>query len=63
MAELLPMTPGAGLLRDLMARGESLNLTKLGIAVINGVGYFAIGLLLFHFAEREAKRRGMLSGY
>ncbi|MBW4632314.1 MAG: ABC transporter permease [Iphinoe sp. HA4291-MV1] len=63
LAELLPMAPGAGLLRDLMARGESLDFTKLGIAIINGVGYFAIGLLLFHLAEREAKRRGMLSGY
>jgi ABC-2 type transport system permease protein len=63
LAELLPMAPGAGLLRDLMARGESLNFTKLGIALLNGTIYFAVGLLLFHLAEREAKRRGMLSGY
>lgn len=63
LAQLLPMSPGAGLLRDLMARGESLNVTKLGIAIINGAVYFTIGLLLFHFAERTAKRRGMLSGY
>jgi ABC-2 type transport system permease protein len=63
LAELLPMTPGAGLLRALMARGESLDLMKLGIALINGVVYFAIGLLIFRFAEKEAKRRGILGGY
>ena len=61
--QLLPMTPGAGLLRDLMARGESLDLTKLALAFLNGAVYFALGLLIFRMAEREAKRRGMLSGY
>ena len=63
LAELLPMTPGAGLLRALMARGESLDLIKLGIALLNGAVYFAIGLLIFRFAEKEAKRRGILGGY
>jgi ABC-2 type transport system permease protein len=60
---LLPMTAGAGLLRDLMARGEALNLTQLSLALLNGVVYFTVGLLIFRFAEREAKRRGMLGGY
>jgi ABC-2 type transport system permease protein len=60
---LLPMTAGAGLLRDLMARGEALNFAQLSWALLNGVGYFTIGLLIFRFAEREAKRRGMLGGY
>lgn len=63
LGQLLPMTPGAGLLRDLMARGESLDLTQLAIAGLNGAIYFAVGLLIFRVAEREAKRRGMLSGY
>lgn len=63
LGQLLPMTPGAGLLRDLMARGESLDLTKLALAFLNGAAYFALGLLIFRLAEREAKRRGMLSGY
>ncbi|AFY57742.1 ABC-type polysaccharide/polyol phosphate export systems, permease component [Rivularia sp. PCC 7116] len=62
-AQLIPMTPGAGLLRDLMARGEALNLATLSIAFINGIIYFTIGLLLFRFAEKEAKRKGILSGY
>lgn len=60
---LLPMTGGAGLLRDLMARGETLNLAQFTLALLNGTGYFIGGLLIFRFAEREAKRRGMLSGY
>jgi ABC-2 type transport system permease protein len=60
---LLPMTGGAGLLRDLMARGEALNFAQLSWALLNGVGYFTVGLLIFRFAEREAKRRGMLGGY
>lgn len=63
LAQLIPMTPGTGLLRDLMARGEGLNLITLVIAFINGSVYFAIGLFLFRVAEKEAKRRGILSGY
>jgi ABC-2 type transport system permease protein len=60
---LLPMTAGAGLLRDLMARGEALNLAQFSLALLNGIGYFTVGLLIFRFAEREAKRRGMVGGY
>lgn len=60
---LLPMTSGAGLLRDVMARGEALNVAGFTLALLNGIGYFTAGLMIFHFAEREAKRRGMLGGY
>jgi ABC-2 type transport system permease protein len=60
---LLPMTAGAGLLRDLMARGEALDFAQFTLALLNGIGYFTVGLLIFRFAEREAKRRGMLGGY
>jgi ABC-2 type transport system permease protein len=60
---LLPMTAGAGLLRDLMARGKALDFAEFSLALLNGIGYFAVGLLIFRFAEREAKRRGKLSGY
>jgi ABC-2 type transport system permease protein len=59
----LPMTAGAGLLRDVMARGEALNLVGLTIALLNGILYFTVGMLVFRFAEREAKRRGLLGGY
>ena len=60
---LLPMTSGAGLLRDVMARGEALNLAGFTLALLNGIGYFTVGLMIFGFAEREAKRRGLLGGY
>ncbi|MCJ8280383.1 MAG: ABC transporter permease [Rivularia sp. ALOHA_DT_140] len=63
LAILIPMTPGAGLLRSLMARGEGLNFMTLAIAFANGIIYLAIGLFLFRYAEKEAKRRGILSGY
>jgi ABC-2 type transport system permease protein len=59
----LPMTSGAGLLRGLMARGEALNLLAFALALANGMAYFVLGLLIFQVCEREAKRRGMLSGY
>ncbi|HEY9735022.1 MAG TPA: ABC transporter permease [Trichocoleus sp.] len=59
----LPMLPSTGLLRSLMARGEALDWAWLGIAIANGLVYFALGLGLFRWAEREAKRRGILGGY
>lgn len=60
---LLPMTPGASLLRGLMAQGKPMDWAFLAIALANGVAYFVLGLYLFHLAEREAKRRGKLAGY
>lgn len=60
---LLPMAPGAGLLRAVMARGEALNWADWGIALLNGLIYFVLGLLLFRWAERTVKRQGKLSGY
>lgn len=60
---LLPMVPGAGILRDLMARGQMLNSVQFIFALCNGAIYFTLGLLLFRWAERETKRRGKLGGY
>ncbi|NJM46898.1 MAG: ABC transporter permease [Alkalinema sp. RU_4_3] len=60
---LLPMSGGAGVLRDLMARGGDLDWGRLGLALLNGVVYFSLGLGLFGWAERYAKRWGKLSGY
>ncbi|NDJ17256.1 ABC transporter permease [Myxacorys almedinensis] len=60
---ILPMTTGAGLLRDLMARSQPLALPLLGLALLNGLVYFALGVSLFRWAERAAKRRGKLAGY
>lgn len=60
---VLPMTPGAELLRNLMARGEALSWTGLAIALINGATYLALGLFFFRKAEQVAKHRGKLGGY
>ncbi len=63
LGNILPMTPGAALLRGLMAQGRPLDLGQFAIALVNGLFYFGLGIALFHWAEREAKRRGRLSGY
>ena len=63
LALLLPMAPGVGILRELMAQGKTLDLSQLALALLNGAVYFALGLVIFHRAEREAKRQGILSGY
>jgi ABC-2 type transport system permease protein len=60
---LLPMLPSTGLLRDLMARDIGLDWATYGLALLNGAAYLSIGLLVFRWAERMAKRNGSLSGY
>jgi ABC-2 type transport system permease protein len=60
---LLPMTLGAGELRDLMARNQSLDLSTFALALLNGVVYLVCGLVIFRSCERKAKLQGILSGY
>lgn len=60
---VLPMTPGAEMLRNLMARGGTFNWIDFAIALVNGVSYLALGIYLFRKAEQVAKRRGKLGGY
>ncbi|HEY9639950.1 MAG TPA: ABC transporter permease [Coleofasciculaceae cyanobacterium] len=59
----IPMAPGAGLLRAVMARGEELDWGIWAIAFLNGAVYFGIGMVLFQWAERQTKRSGKLGGY
>ncbi|MEO0770090.1 MAG: ABC transporter permease [Cyanobacteria bacterium J06649_4] len=63
MANLLPVLPSTGLLRDLMAREQGLNWQGWAIALVNGLVYFVVGTLLFRWAEDKAKRQGSLGGY
>ncbi|MBW4488891.1 MAG: ABC transporter permease [Trichocoleus desertorum ATA4-8-CV12] len=63
LSRILPMTAGAGVLRELMAEGQALDWNELAIAFINGAVYLVVGVLLFWQAERRAKQRGLLSGY
>ncbi len=60
---LLPMAPGAGLLRQVMAQGQPLQPIPLLLAMVNGALYLTFGLVMFRLAERETKRRGKLGGY
>lgn len=60
---LLPLVPSAALLRDLMARGEALDLFVFAMAVGNAALFLGIGALLFRVAERTAKRQGLLATY
>ncbi len=60
---LLPMIPSAGVLRDLMARGTSLDWSQWAIALVNGLVYFLLGFLTFRWAEHRAKQQGILGSY
>lgn len=62
-AWLLPMTPGAELLRKIMAQEQPLDLVQFLISLFNGAAYLTVGLLLFQLAERRAKQHGKLGGY
>ena len=63
IARMLPILPSTGLLRDLMARGERLDWGMWAIALANGLFYFTLGLLVFRWAEHQAKRQGTLGSY
>ena len=59
----LPMEPSAALLRSLMARGEALDLTQLAISLGNGVGHMLLGVLVFHWAVKTARKHALLGQF
>ncbi len=60
---VLPMAPGVGMMRGLMARGEAFDPALFMIALANGFFYLGLGLVLFSRMVRLVKQRGMLGGY
>jgi ABC-2 type transport system permease protein len=60
LGQMLPMTAGAGLLRDVMVRDAGLDPLRLLVALASGIFYFGLGLLAFRRAMRLAKQRGLL---
>ncbi|HEX4953117.1 MAG TPA: ABC transporter permease [Thermoanaerobaculia bacterium] len=60
---LLPVAPGAGMLRGLMTQGQTLDPETVALAFLNGVAYFVLGLMVYRRAEREARSRGLLGQY
>ncbi len=59
----LPLVPGASLARGMMASNAGLDWATLGLALLNGLAYLALGIALFSQAVHTAKRRGLLFGY
>lgn len=59
----LPGAPGVGLMRDIMARGESVEVISLLLSTVNGVAFFATGALLFNWAVKYIREKGLTSGY
>lgn len=59
----LPMTGGAGIMRDLMVWREPLQSLPLCFALMNGFIYLLLGIWIFRFAENKVKMNGKLSGY
>lgn len=59
----LPLTPAAGAIRDLMARGGDLDPAAAVVAALNGLAYLGLGLAIFARGVRIAKRSGSLASY
>lgn len=59
----LPISPGAGLMREMMAQGQPLEAFSLGLAFLNGLIFLLLGLLVFRWAARRVRYLGSLGGY
>jgi ABC-2 type transport system permease protein len=62
----LPLVQGSAMLQEAMQDGVGLtqfSTLDLGILVGTGVGYFLLGYLLFNYAGRVARSRGVLGHY
>lgn len=60
---LLPVAPSAGQLRDLMARGEAFDPAFFALTLVNSLAHFLLGVGLFLWADRVARKRGLLGQY
>ncbi|QLE54421.1 ABC transporter permease [Nostoc sp. TCL26-01] len=60
---LLPLSPSAGMLRDLIVRNQQFNFAQFGGVVLNAILYFSLGIICFNYAEYIAKKRGLLGKY
>jgi len=67
IARFLPLTPGVEALRKTLLEGASLGtLTGDGTLlwlVGNAAAYLALGIVIFRWCERIARRRGTLGQY
>jgi ABC-2 type transport system permease protein len=63
IAQVFPIAPAASLLRLLMVDGQPLDGRLAAVVAVNAFGYFAAGVWLFRWADREARRRALLGQY
>jgi ABC-2 type transport system permease protein len=63
LTNLLPLAPQARALRNCLIQGASLSTAQTLILTGNGLAYFFIGIIVFRFGERSARRSGSLSTY
>lgn len=64
--KLLPLTLGSHLLRLAMGEGQGLAelpVVDLGLLVVKAILYLVVGYLAFRFAERTARKRGVMGHY
>lgn len=65
-AQFLPLTMGGHLLRQVMIHGTrlwELPASSVAVVVVTGVSYLAVGLAVFEWSARIAKRKGLLGHY
>jgi ABC-2 type transport system permease protein len=64
--KVLPLAQGSGMLQEAMRNGVRIwefAPTELAILVAVAIGYFAAGYLVFQYAQRRARRKGLLGQY
>jgi ABC-2 type transport system permease protein len=65
-AQFLPLTMGGHLLRQVMVHGVrlwELPPSSLAVLAFVGIGYLVLGLIIFEWSARIAKRKGLLGHY
>lgn len=59
----LPIVPGIGIMRDVMARGLAFDTTEYMAILLISCAYFFLGVTIFRRANAFAKRRGIIGDY
>lgn len=60
---LLPLAPAARALRTCLIQGSALSGSQVAGLLLNGLTYFLIGIVVFRFGERFARKAGSLATY
>jgi ABC-2 type transport system permease protein len=63
LSSVLPVAPAATMLRNVMARQQSIDAASLITALANGAVYLLLGALLLAWADAVVRRRGLIGQY